>query len=126
MRKVLILGGSYFIGRRITEQCLEDGWEVSLLNRGSKPWTGRPVTQLTCDREDAAAMKQTLKGRTFDAVIDVSGLNQKQIEICCESLDCSVKHWLSLIHISEPTRQAEISYAVFCLKKKKRSNEKDH
>src|SRR5665213_4524341 len=24
---------------------------------------------------------------------------------------------LSLIHISEPTRQAEISYAVFCLKK---------
>ena len=29
---------------------------------------------------------------------------------------------LSLIHISEPTRQAEISYAVFCLKKKKRKN----
>ena len=29
-------------------------------------------------------------------------------------------HKLSLIHISEPTRQAEISYAVFCLKKKKR------
>src|SRR5678810_1453229 len=32
-------------------------------------------------------------------------------------------HWartLSLIHISEPTRQAEISYAVFCLKKKKK------
>src|SRR5674476_1071396 len=28
---------------------------------------------------------------------------------------------LSLIHISEPTRQAEISYAVFCLKKKKKS-----
>ena len=25
--------------------------------------------------------------------------------------------FLSLIHISEPTRQAEISYAVFCLKK---------
>src|SRR5678809_527985 len=31
---------------------------------------------------------------------------------------CTV-HRLSLIHISEPTRQAEISYAVFCLKKKK-------
>src|SRR5674476_1636000 len=29
------------------------------------------------------------------------------------------KQELSLIHISEPTRQAEISYAVFCLKKKK-------
>ena len=29
---------------------------------------------------------------------------------------------LSLIHISEPTRQAEISYAVFCLKKKKKEH----
>ena len=27
---------------------------------------------------------------------------------------------LSLIHISEPTRLGMISYAVFCLKKKKR------
>src|SRR5674476_1479639 len=31
----------------------------------------------------------------------------------------STGYHLSLIHISEPTRQAEISYAVFCLKKKK-------
>ena len=32
------------------------------------------------------------------------------------------KMWngLSLIHISEPTRRTPISYAVFCLKKKKR------
>ena len=30
--------------------------------------------------------------------------------------------YLSLIHISEPTRQAEISYAVFCLKKKKKKH----
>src|SRR5678810_1463716 len=34
-----------------------------------------------------------------------------------------VQH-LSLIHISEPTRQAEISYAVFCLKKKKKTKNK--
>ena len=33
--------------------------------------------------------------------------------------------YLSLIHISEPTRQAEISYAVFCLKKKKQKTKKN-
>src|SRR5450756_3018473 len=33
-------------------------------------------------------------------------------------------HALSLIHISEPTRLGMISYAVFCLKKKKKKNEK--
>ena len=31
---------------------------------------------------------------------------------------------LSLIHISEPTRLGMISYAVFCLKKKKKIKEK--
>eukprot|EP00658_Telonema_sp_P-2_P025497 TRINITY_DN20272_c0_g1_i2.p1 TRINITY_DN20272_c0_g1~~TRINITY_DN20272_c0_g1_i2.p1 ORF type:complete len:190 (-),score=33.85 TRINITY_DN20272_c0_g1_i2:40-609(-) len=31
-------------------------------------------------------------------------------------------HTLSLIHISEPTRLLSISYAVFCLKKKKNRN----
>src|SRR5664279_1343816 len=35
-------------------------------------------------------------------------------EACGPSLD------LSLIHISEPTRRTPISYAVFCLKKKKK------
>ena len=29
---------------------------------------------------------------------------------------------LSLIHISEPTRRTPISYAVFCLKKKKKEH----
>ena len=31
---------------------------------------------------------------------------------------------LSLIHISEPTRLGMISYAVFCLKKKKKKTKK--
>ena len=36
---------------------------------------------------------------------------------CTECVDTCL-----FIHISEPTRQAEISYAVFCLKKKKHNN----
>ena len=38
--------------------------------------------------------------------------------------DSAINEELSLIHISEPTRQAEISYAVFCLKKKKKTDTK--
>src|SRR5665647_3828325 len=35
-----------------------------------------------------------------------------------EGLDIDAYRFLSLIHISEPTRRTPISYAVFCLKKK--------
>src|SRR5680860_1789457 len=34
--------------------------------------------------------------------------------------DLGITEQLSLIHISEPTRRTPISYAVFCLKKKKK------
>src|SRR5678816_3307591 len=37
----------------------------------------------------------------------------------CLAVGCVVRTLLSLIHISEPTRLLSISYAVFCLKKKK-------
>ncbi len=33
---------------------------------------------------------------------------------------------LRLIHISEPTRQGEISYAAFCLKQKKINKHSNH
>ena len=42
--------------------------------------------------------------------------------LVCGKMNANV--YLSLIHISEPTRQAEISYAVFCLKKKKKKKKK--
>src|SRR5674476_423081 len=51
------------------------------------------------------------------SVIPMSGGNTKrQIMILQDFGPTAI--CLSLIHISEPTRQAEISYAVFCLKKK--------
>ena len=53
---------------------------------------------------------------------DESGQDSKDLAQGREDDHSSPK--LSLIHISEPTRQAEISYAVFCLKKKKKQTNK--
>ena len=43
----------------------------------------------------------------------ISGTSQVHVEVILDKMK------LSLIHISEPTRLLSISYAVFCLKKKK-------
>src|SRR5665648_1173225 len=42
----------------------------------------------------------------------------------CGVADIGIVGELSLIHISEPTRLGMISYAVFCLKKKKKKKNK--
>src|SRR5680860_1664852 len=42
------------------------------------------------------------------------------------SLTPSVARYLSLIHISEPTRRTPISYAVFCLKQNTQQQQTTH
>ena len=38
MKKILILGGSYFIGKKLVEELLNNiAYEITILNRGSVP-----------------------------------------------------------------------------------------
>lgn len=36
MKSVLIMGGTYFIGKSMVEALKEGGYEITLLNRGTK------------------------------------------------------------------------------------------
>ncbi|NLK96111.1 MAG: NAD-dependent epimerase/dehydratase family protein [Clostridiales bacterium] len=87
MEKVLVLGGSYFIGKKIVEVLLSNKYDVTVLNRGSCLLDN--INQLICNRNNVEEMKSTLLGKEFNYVIDVSGLNKKQSEILCESIDSS-------------------------------------
>src|SRR5665213_2170959 len=60
------------------------------------------------------ANRQKVPQKTIKALI-LAPTRELALQISANFLE----YGLSLIHISEPTRQAEISYAVFCLKKKK-------
>ena len=61
------------------------------------------------------------KKNTIDPekIINEYGADSVRLFILSDSPPEKDVQWLSLIHISEPTRLGMISYAVFCLKKKK-------
>eukprot|EP00658_Telonema_sp_P-2_P035334 TRINITY_DN25713_c0_g1_i1.p1 TRINITY_DN25713_c0_g1~~TRINITY_DN25713_c0_g1_i1.p1 ORF type:complete len:142 (-),score=37.11 TRINITY_DN25713_c0_g1_i1:64-489(-) len=63
--------------------------------------------------QEANRLAETDEIRRIEAAREL----EKQIGI--EEYTSRSEHSLSLIHISEPTRLLSISYAVFCLKKKK-------
>lgn len=86
-KRILVLGGSYFIGKRITEILIDEGYQVYTLNRGSRPKAHPQVQQLTCDRYDAEAMRTVLSGRAFSYVVDVSGLDLRQAQNLTAALD---------------------------------------
>jgi nucleoside-diphosphate-sugar epimerase len=69
--RILVLGGTQFLGRHVVEAALERGHEVTLFNRGqTRPELFPDVERLRGDRDgDLSA----LEGRAFDAVVDTSG-----------------------------------------------------
>ena len=73
-RRVLVLGGSVFVGRHLVDQLVAGGARVSVLNRGTSP-SALPdsVERLVADRTDNDQLRSALAGRDWDAVFDVSG-----------------------------------------------------
>lgn len=83
MNKVLVIGGSGFVGHAIVRAFQQDNCSVTVLNRGNKAVPG--AEQLVTDRNDAAAVKSALRGRTFDAVIDTNCYTPLQASILVDS-----------------------------------------
>lgn len=70
--RVLVLGGSNFIGRTVVRDLVGVGHEVAVLNRGTNPIFGDVVEQLVADRTDPLQVDGALSGRRFDVVVDTS------------------------------------------------------
>ena len=68
--RILVIGGTQFIGRHLVEALLAAGHRVTLLHRKSRRLFAGRVDQLLADRAGHAGVKHALKGRRFDAVFD--------------------------------------------------------
>ena len=71
MKKILVLGGTRFFGRKLVEILLEQKHEITIVTRGmsGNPF-GDEVEHIKVDRKDSAAFKAALVNRKFDIVYD--------------------------------------------------------
>ncbi len=96
--KLLILGGTVFIGRHLVDAALERGHEVTLFNRGQHNADLYPtVERLRGDRDgDLTA----LRGRRWDAVVDTCGYVPRIVRASAEALADAVDHYTFISTIS--------------------------
>jgi len=96
--KILVLGGTVFLGRHVVQAAIDDGHEVTLFNRGRRnPQLFAGVERLVGDRNtDMGA----LRGRRFDAVIDCCGYTPAQLARTAEVLGGDVPHYVFVSTIS--------------------------
>ena len=88
--RILVLGGTSFVGRAITEDALRAGAEVTLFGRGRTGTDLFPgVTRLTGDRDtgDYAALADAARaGGRWDAVVDSSGYVPRHVGQAMDAL----------------------------------------
>lgn len=89
--RILVLGGTVFLGRHIVAAAQARGHEVTLFNRGRHPDAVPDVETLRGDRDgDLSA----LAGRRFPAVIDTSGYRPEPMRAIAEVLGRSIEHYV--------------------------------
>jgi 2'-hydroxyisoflavone reductase len=96
--KLLVLGGTKFLGRAAVEAALEKGFEVTLFNRGqTNPELFPDAEKL---RGDRATDLSELSGRSWDAVIDTSAYLPQDARASAEALAGAAGYYLFVSSVS--------------------------
>lgn len=100
--KILILGGTGFLGPWEVEAATARGHEVTLFNRGkTKPGLFPELEKLRGDRDpDKDDGLSALVGREFDVVIDNSGYYPRHVKASAELLGPNVRQYIYISSIS--------------------------
>ena len=97
--KILILGGTRFVGKLLVYRLVQDGHNVTILTRGkNSDLLGERVKRIQCDRSNAEVMGLCLKHKYFDVVYDF---------ICFSSLDAEIT--CNIFNLTEPNKYIIIS-----------------
>jgi 2'-hydroxyisoflavone reductase len=106
--KVLVLGGTRFLGRALVDAALARGDDVTLFNRGrTNPGLFPEVEKLRGDRNGGL---DALRGREWDGVVDTSGYVPRVVRQSAELLRDAVERYVFVSTISvyaEPEEEPE-------------------
>lgn len=96
--KLLIIGGTKFLGPHLVQSALARNHEVTLFNRGrSHPGPVPGVENVRGDRETDLSR---LSGRRWDAVIDTSGQAPRLVRLALQALAQATSHYTFVSTIS--------------------------
>jgi 2'-hydroxyisoflavone reductase len=96
--RVLILGGTGFIGPHFVAALVAGGHSVTVFNRGrNRAKVPAAVVQLVGDRNGQV---EVLRGHDWDVVIDNSGYTVRQVRLTTELLQGHVQHYIFISSIS--------------------------
>jgi 2'-hydroxyisoflavone reductase len=103
--RVLVIGGTLFIGKLLVKRLLAADHEVTLLHRRAEHPFGRRVRNVVADRNDAASVRNALVGQRFDAVYDIAydwerGTTGAQVEATARAIPGDLSRYIFMSSVA--------------------------
>ncbi|ACK71170.1 NAD-dependent epimerase/dehydratase [Gloeothece citriformis PCC 7424] len=92
--RVLVMGGTRFIGVYLTKVLVKQGHDVVLFNRGNKPVPIEGIEQIHGDRQDSTQLKDKLASEKFDAIFDNNGRELTDTQPLAEIFKDHIQHFV--------------------------------
>lgn len=92
--RILIMGGTRFIGVSLTKILVAQGHSVVLFNRGNKPCPVEGVEQIKGDRTNPDELKAKLAWQKFDAIFDNTGRELADTKPLVELFKDQISHFI--------------------------------
>ncbi len=104
-RRILVIGGTKFIGRLLVEKLVAVGHEVHILHRKSRNPFDKRVHNLVADRNDAESVRKAVGSIRFDAVYDLAydwerGTTGRQVEAMAQIFDGKVGRYVFMSSVA--------------------------
>jgi nucleoside-diphosphate-sugar epimerase len=96
--KLLVLGGTVFLGRAVVEHALTRGHEITLFNRGQSNTDLFPEVEQIHGNRDGGL--DALSGRSFDACVDTCGYFPRIVKASAHLLKDTVKSYVFVSSVS--------------------------
>lgn len=89
-KRILIIGGTYFLGRVFSILAAREGHALTFINRGRFSMKGleTDVREFRCDRHELVGIKGLELDSDYDAVVDFCAYAPGDIRMLCDALPC--------------------------------------
>ncbi|WP_199240371.1 NAD-dependent epimerase/dehydratase family protein [Kribbella orskensis] len=98
--RLLVLGGTWFLGRRLIMDALARGWEVSAFSRGQSGSPPRGAAHVRGDRGSRDDLKRLAKIGPWDTTIDTSAFEPADVARVLGALDQQAGRYVLISTVS--------------------------
>jgi nucleoside-diphosphate-sugar epimerase len=98
--RMLVLGGTRFVGYAVISAALRQGWDVTSFSRGLSGSPPAGARSVHADRTNEGGLHQLAAAGPWDAVVDTSGFVPRDVLLACEYLRPVTTHYLFVSTVS--------------------------